>query len=137
MSRWTVFDETESCFARELVLGWRPSLISWWMVCRRRHSGRSLNAPSRPTLRLWFAAVAGATAVTKCPRCAGRHDLLCPPRDPVARLSHDGPAGCRGDLAWPGRCYFKVTMQIPYDLEFVENRPLVGTGARAVALPKQ
>ena len=28
-------------------------------------------------------------------------------------------------------------MQIPYDLEFVENRPLVGAGAKAVALPKQ
>jgi len=26
-------------------------------------------------------------------------------------------------------------MQIPYDLEFVENRPLVG--AKAVALPKE
>src|ERR1700693_1968045 len=54
MSRWTVLDETERSFASEDVLGRRPSLISWWIVWRRRQSGRSLKAPARPTGRLYW-----------------------------------------------------------------------------------
>src|SRR6266542_1774563 len=49
MSRWTVLEETDRRAASEEVLGRRPSLISWWIVWRRRQSGRSLNAPARPT----------------------------------------------------------------------------------------
>src|SRR6185369_13140267 len=51
MSRWTVLEDTERSFASEEVLGRRPSLISWWIVWRRRQSGLSLNAPARPTVR--------------------------------------------------------------------------------------
>src|SRR6266508_967870 len=49
MSRWTVLEDTDRRAASVEVLGRRPSLISWWIVWRRRQSGRSLNAPARPT----------------------------------------------------------------------------------------
>src|SRR5450432_2476648 len=59
MSRCTVFVETESAAASELVLGCRPSLISWWIVWSRRQRGRSLNAPARPTVEILGPAPPG------------------------------------------------------------------------------
>src|SRR6266542_678526 len=51
MSLWTVLEDIDRRAASVEVLGRRPSLISWWIVWRRRQSGRSLNAPARPTRR--------------------------------------------------------------------------------------
>src|SRR4051812_459697 len=134
MSRCTVFDDTESWLARELVFGCRPSLISWWIVWRRRHRGRSLNAPSRPTARFSSARAAGATAATKCLRCAARHARGCPWRAAHPNLSVCGPVAWLFGARGPPVADPEVTMQIPYDLEFVENRPVVG--AKAIALPE-
>ena len=93
--------------ASELVLGCRPSLISWWIVWSRRQSGRSLNAPARPTVAILGPAAPGRneSSVRKCPRCARRHRVaLSAPARPELLTRLKRQAACAGRAAWLGDC---------------------------------
>src|SRR6266498_2659993 len=103
MSLWTVLEDTDRRAASVEVLGRRPSLISWWIVWRRRQSGRSLNAPARPTggfygkerlviLRSPTRQSRYGDGAREAPNCSrrGRADPSLPPSLKLRRTGRSG-----------------------------------------------